>query len=227
VHTDRVADFLKFYPEIDRIRLIGSEWTVTQQWASVNVPWTAEYLDTSFKIHVGKEGPAVIVLSQPDDRYFRGLTGRHRHELHFRLYKVCYYARHRIESVSTANAFILSQEGEDTYLLRSMEDSGSNRACSAELTLSEGTYNVFVKITTDREDEPTYEEIIRTYRDERREKLLSIGKSFDAAHSQGRLRELEIENAKKTKREEREKEIKKLRGDREDTRNDRLREKAR
>lgn len=173
-------DFLKFYPVIDRIRLIGPEWTVTQQWTSVNVPWTVDYLDTSFKITITKAGPVVLVLSQPDPRYFKGVQGRYRYALHFRLYK----------------------DGESTYLLRSMDQSGSMRSCNAELELEPGTFQLLVKVAAERvESKKTYEETIREYRDERREKLLAVGKSFDVTHSKGKLRETEEANASRTKKE--------------------------
>ncbi|KAF2673466.1 cysteine proteinase [Microthyrium microscopicum] len=166
-------DFLKYYPVIDRIRLIGPEWTVTQQWTSVNVPWTTDYLDTGFEVTVTKAGPVVLVLSQPDTRYFKGLTGRYKYSLHFRLYK----------------------KGENIYLLRSMQQSGNMRSCNAEIDLEPGTYELLLKITAERVDNKrTPDQIIREYRDDRREKLLAIGKSFDLTHSKGKLRELEIGN---------------------------------
>jgi len=168
--------FLKFYPIIDRIRLIGPEWTIAQQWASVNVPWLSEYLDTSFTITVTRSGPVVFVLSQPDTRYFRGFDGRYRYSLHFRLYK----------------------DHEDTYLIRSMEHSGSMRSCNAETVLEPGKYEILVKVTAvrlERRSPPS--EIIREFKDQRRERLLSIGRSFDHAHSKGKLRELEYSNARR------------------------------
>jgi calpain family cysteine protease len=177
-------DFLKFYPVIDRIRLIGPEWTVTQQWTAVNVPWRVDYLDTSFKINVTKRGPVVLVLSQPDTRYFRGLQGRYKFSLHFRLYK----------------------EGEDTYLLRSMEQSGNMRSCNAETELEPGTYELLLKITAERFDEKkTPEQVIRESKYDIREKLLAVGKSFDLAHSKGKLRELEKANTTRSSRESLEK----------------------
>ena len=57
-------DLLRRYQSFDRTRLFGPEWTVTQQWTTVNVPWTADYNDTKFTITVSKDGPIVIVLSQ-------------------------------------------------------------------------------------------------------------------------------------------------------------------
>ncbi|KAK3078319.1 hypothetical protein LTS18_007808, partial [Coniosporium uncinatum] len=107
-------DFLRYYPELDRIRLFGPEWTVTQQ----------------FTFSIDKAGQTVLVLSQPDNRYFGGMRGLYRLQLHFRLYK----------------------DGQDTYLLRSMEDTGSTRACSAELDPEAVSYSILVKITAYRVD---------------------------------------------------------------------------
>ena len=57
-------DLLKKYQHFDRTRLFGNEWTITQQWTILNVPWSADYHSTKFTITVTKEGPVVIVLSQ-------------------------------------------------------------------------------------------------------------------------------------------------------------------
>lgn len=199
-------DFLKFYPEIDRIRLIGPEWTVTQQWTAMSIPWTADYLDTSFSLEVTKAGPVVLILSQPDDRYFQGLTGRFTFDLHFRLYK----------------------DGEDTYLLRSMAKSGSSRSCSAELDLEPGKYTILVKVTADRFDSGrTAEEVIRDYREARRDKLLAVGKSFDAIHEKGRLREMEETEALNERKEAGEDERRAKREERAEHRRDRVRKRAR
>jgi Calpain family cysteine protease len=197
-------DFLKFYPVIDRIRLIGPEWTITQQWTSVNVPWTVDYLDTSFKLTITKPGPVVLVLSQPDTRYFKGLTGRYKYSLHFRVYK----------------------DGEDTYLLRSMEQSGNMRSCNAETEFEPGTYELLLKITAERFDEKkTSEQIFREYKDERREKLLAVGKSFDLAHAKGKLRDLEKSNITKNSKEGLERDRRGLARSRERKRKERAREK--
>lgn len=199
-------DFLKFYPEIDRIRLIGPEWTVTQQWTAVSVPWTADYLDTSFSLEVTKAGPVVLILSQPDDRYFQGLTGRFTFDLHFRLY----------------------MDGEATYLLRSMAKSGSSRSCSAELDLEPGKYTILVKVTADRYDSGrTAEEVIRDFREARRDKLLAVGKSFDAIHEKGRLREMEETEALNERKEAKEDERKANREERAEHKRERARKRAR
>jgi len=96
----------------------------------VNVPFLMCYLDTRFTFSIDKAGQTVLVLSQPDNRYFGGMRGLYRLQLHFRLYK----------------------DRQDTYLLRSMEDKGSTRACSAELDLEAVSYSIFVKITAYRVD---------------------------------------------------------------------------
>jgi hypothetical protein len=57
-------DLLRHYQHFDRTRLFGPEWTVTQQWTSVNVPWSVDYLDTKFRIELTEDSPVVIVLSQ-------------------------------------------------------------------------------------------------------------------------------------------------------------------
>jgi len=194
-------DFLKFFPVIDRIRLIGPDWTVSQQWTSVNVPWTTDYLDTAFKFTITKPGLVVLVLSQPDTRYFKGLTGRYKYSLHFRLYK----------------------EDDNTYLLRSMEQSGNMRSCNIEAELEAGTYELLLKITAERfEDKRTPQQIIREYRDDRREKLLAVGKSFDLTHSKGKLRELEKINIINDVKEGREKTKERLAKSREYRRKERV-----
>ena len=57
-------DLLRHYQHFDRTRLFGPEWNVTQQWTSVNVPWSVDYLDTKFKFTLAKQTDVVIVLSQ-------------------------------------------------------------------------------------------------------------------------------------------------------------------
>ncbi|KAF1989635.1 cysteine proteinase, partial [Aulographum hederae CBS 113979] len=175
------TDFLKYYYEIDRIRLFGPEWTVSQQWTAVNVPLGGDYLhNTKFSLTVKKTGPVVLVLSQPDERYFSGLAGRYSFNLHFRLYK----------------------DDQETYLVRSKNDSGSSRSCNAELDLEEGKYTILVKLEASRSDSSlTAEEVILRYRQDRREKLMLVGKSYDSSHSKGRLRQLEKSNVERQKDE--------------------------
>ncbi len=57
-------DLLRNYSSFDRTRLFGSDWHITQQWTTVDVPWTADYNKTKFNITLKKRSPIVIVLSQ-------------------------------------------------------------------------------------------------------------------------------------------------------------------
>jgi len=173
-------DLLRNYQHLDRTRLFGPEWTVTHSWTSVNVPWSVDYLDTKFKIVLEKASPVVIVLSQLDDRFFRGLEGQYEFTLQFRLHK----------------------EGDDEYIVRSNVGYYMNRSVSTELDLDPGTYYVLLKITAKRySTDETPEDVIRRTCYTRREKLLSIGLSYDLAHAKGQFRELEREKLEREKGE--------------------------
>ena len=171
-------DLLRTYQHFDRTRLFGPEWTVSQQWTSVNVPWSVDYLDTKFKIHLAKGGPVVIVLSQLDDRYYQGLEGQYEFNLQFRLHK----------------------DDEEEYIVRSNGTYYMTRSVSTELDLEPGNYTVLLKIKATRiPDNPTPDEVIRMTCTKRREKLLSIGLSYDLAHAKGHFREQEEDKAKRHK----------------------------
>lgn len=55
---------MRKYQTFDRTRLFGPEWHITQQWTTIDVPWSADYSDTKFNVTLEKTGPIVIVLSQ-------------------------------------------------------------------------------------------------------------------------------------------------------------------
>jgi hypothetical protein len=137
-----------------------------------------DYLDTKFKIHLAKGGPVVIVLSQLDDRYYQGLEGQYEFHLQFRLHK----------------------DDEEDYIVRSNGTYYMKRSVSTELDLEAGNYTVLLKIKATRNSEsPTPDEVIRKTCTKRREKLLSIGLSYDIAHAKGQFREQENENAQRRK----------------------------
>ena len=180
-------DFLKEFPHINRVRLFNKDWKVAQQWTCVDVPWTVDYLDTKFEITVTERGPLVVVLSQPDNRYFYGLAGRYFYSLHFRVYK----------------------EGSDTYLFRSMHNSGNGavhtRSVSAELDdVEPGKYSVIFKVTAVRIGTTTSAEAIEKYAVDRKEKLLDVGRKFDYAQSKGNLRAFERDHERQRKLNDRE-----------------------
>ncbi len=62
-------DLLKKYQVFDRTRLFTDEWKATQQWVSLDVPWTADYHDTKFLFRLEKKATVVLVLSQVSAPY--------------------------------------------------------------------------------------------------------------------------------------------------------------
>ncbi|KAI9829173.1 MAG: hypothetical protein M1832_000196 [Thelocarpon impressellum] len=175
-------DLLRKFQHFDRTRLFRPEddWVVTQQWTSLYVPWSVDYLDTKFSIELTKPGPAVIVLSQLDDRYFKGLEGQYSFQLQFRVHK----------------------EGEEDYIVRSHGGYLMRRSVSTEITLEPGRYSVLVKAIATRDSQllPPQDVVRKTCKD-KRDKLLQIGLSYDLAHAKGQPKETEEE---KTKREAKE-----------------------
>lgn len=203
-----LKDFLKNYPDIDITHLFGPEWTISQQWISVEVPQTvsmldAEYLDTSFSLNITRQTPTVIQLARPDVRYFQGLEGLYSYELHFGVFET----------------------NKTRYLLRSIQGDISGRSCSAEIDLKPGVYDIRIKVIPHKiPNALSHMERIKSEAKGRREKLLSVGKKFDLAHSKGRLREAENFAMVRRKRRERIeiKELQKL--EREKARQERLKE---
>ncbi|OOF99049.1 hypothetical protein ASPCADRAFT_163003 [Aspergillus carbonarius ITEM 5010] len=177
-------DLLKKYQHFDRIRLFNDEWTVTQQWTTLNVPWSADYHSTKFVLDVKNPGPAIIVLSQLDDRYYKGLAGEYEFVLKFRLQK----------------------EGEDDYFVRSHGNELMCRSVNVEVDLEAGRYHVLMKVTAyrNRDKLPT-EEAVRRLAPIRRGKLLQIGLSYDLAHAKGIVQETPEEKQAREEREERRK----------------------
>jgi hypothetical protein len=168
-------DLLRHYQHFDRTRLFGPEWTISQQWTSVNVPWSVDYLDTKFKINLSKASPVVIVLQQLDERYFQGLEGQYEFSLQFRLHK----------------------DDEEEYIVRSNGAYYMKRSVSTELDLEAGNYTVLLKVKATKLPNPKPEDVIRATCATRREKLLSIGLSYDLAHAKGQFREQQKEKARR------------------------------
>ncbi|KAL2196433.1 hypothetical protein P885DRAFT_37678 [Corynascus similis CBS 632.67] len=159
-------DLLRKYQYFDRTRLFGPGWTITSAWTTLNVGWAPEYHDTKFSFTLAKSGPVVLVLSQLDDRYFRGLEGEYVFGLGFRVHKA----------------------GQDDYLVRSHTTYSMNRSCNVELDLDAGEYTVLVRIDAERVGGVLpAEEVVRLNAKERREKLLRIGLAYDLAHSKARV----------------------------------------
>ncbi|PCH00265.1 Peptidase C2, calpain family [Penicillium occitanis (nom. inval.)] len=175
-------DLLKKYQHFDRTRLFGPEWTLTQQWMSLNVPWSADYAHEKFVIEISRTSPVVVVLSQLDTRYFRGLEGEYDFTLQFRLQK----------------------EGEEDYIVRSSTNYMMSRSVNTDITLDAGRYCVLVKVTAyRRKNADSPEDVVRLTASRRREKLVQIGLSYDLAHTKGLTLETEAEKKEREEREER------------------------
>ena len=162
-----LSDLLSKYKYIDRTRIFGPEWHVSQQWMSVQVPWsTLDYQTNYFSIDVPEDTEAVIVLSQLDDRYFKGLQGKYNFTLQFRIQK--------------------DSCDEEEYIARSKLNYELVRSANVEVHLAKGTYSVLVKVeavSTGRDD---VEKVIRN-NIHRRDKITQIGKLYDLAHQKGQL----------------------------------------
>jgi len=176
-------DFLRKYQTFHRTRLFTDEWKVTQQWATLKVPWTVDYHDTKFTFTISKPASVVVVLTQLDTRYFKGLEGQYIFDLAFRLHKA----------------------GEEDYIVRSHANYCMRRSVSAELDLDEvGEYSVLIKITAQRDFTALpVETVIRENAKERRDKLVRIGLAYDLAHAKGQVEETEGEKKSREKAEAR------------------------
>ena len=182
-------DLLKKYQHFDRTRIFGPEWSVGQCWTSVDVAWAEEYHSTKFQIILREKAKVVIVLSQLDDNYFKGLEGMHKFELQFRL--------------EDAN-----MEDPDDYIVRANENYAMTRSVSTDIELEAGTYIVLMKITATKDPgQTTVEETLPGYAQHKREKLLQMGLSYDLAHAKGvyvESREEKIERKAKARAERKE-----------------------
>lgn len=166
-------DLLRKYQHFDRTRLFmdNPDWRITQKWISVDVPWKAEF-EQKFRIVLKKESPVVLVLSQLDDRYFKGLQGQYNFRLQFRLHEV-------------------DSPGENEYIVRSHGNYLMDRSVVTELkSLPAGTYSVFIMVIADRDTcAPSVEEVVKAQCRLRadNEKLAQVGMAYDLAHSKGAL----------------------------------------
>ncbi|KAI4276858.1 MAG: hypothetical protein LQ337_002205 [Flavoplaca oasis] len=177
-------DLLKRFQHIDRTQLFGSDWSVTQRWTSAEIPWSIQYLATSFRVTISKPSRVVIVLCQLDDRYFQGLDGQYTYSLHFR--------------VSKADGKGFIAENKPSYFQR--------RSATTELVLEAGQYSVMVKIIATRyESLPTPEDIVIRNCKTRPKKLQAIGRSYDIAHAKGGLKESGLEREERLRKQRREK----------------------
>lgn len=161
-------DLLRKYTHFDRTRLfLDPDWRCCQRWIGVNVPWKAEYHE-KFHIRLTKDSPLVLVLSQLDGRYFKGLHGQYAFRIHFRLHRQ-------------------DMPGAEDYVVRSHGNYFMKRSVAVEVPdLPAGSYVVYLKVTGQREgDVPSVEEVVERERKARQEnhKFLNVALAHDLAHS--------------------------------------------
>ena len=158
-------DFLNHFKHVDRTRIFDESWFTAQRWASMQVPFNnLDYQQTKFVIDVPEDTDTVIVLSQLDERYFRGFEGPYSFRLQFR---------------------ISMADNEDEYIARSRPNYELRRSTNVELFLSKGKYTVLVKIEAQDWGRPTAEQVIKDNLPYRKEKIMTIGRLYDLAHQKG------------------------------------------
>lgn len=159
-------DFLRNYKYLDRTRIFDPEWYTVQKWATVQVPFsTVDYQRTKFIIELTEDSETVIVLSQLDDRYFRGFRGQYTFRLQFRVSK---------------------NHDESDYITRSRQTYDLRRSNNVELYLEKGKYTVFVKVEAFFDSSrPTIEQVIRASLPYRKDKVTTLGRLYDLAHRKG------------------------------------------
>ncbi|KAL1607946.1 hypothetical protein SLS60_002885 [Paraconiothyrium brasiliense] len=170
-------DLCKRFDLLDRTRLFDNEWTVVQSWTSVSVAWVTGYLNIKFVVEIKKAGPTVFVLSQLDERYFRGLEGKYSFDLHF----------------------VLQEEGAPSgdHIVRARGAWFGNRSVSAEVTLQPGKYEIVPKVVAKRYSEvPDVYEVVTKVADRNPQKLRQIGMNYDIANAKG-IVQLSTEDKKK------------------------------
>ncbi|GKU17013.1 unnamed protein product [Fusarium langsethiae] len=161
-------DLIRKYSHFDRTRLFRDrDWRCCQRWIGVDVPWKAAYHE-KFHIKVTQDTPLVLVLSQLDGRYFKGLHGQYSFRIHFRLH---------YEDSPNAEDYIVRSHG--NYLME--------RSVSVELPdLPAGNYVVYLKVTGERDSNAqSVEQVVKREAAQRveNEKLAQVGYAYDLAHS--------------------------------------------
>lgn len=166
----RYEDLLRKFQHFDRTRLFRDpDWRCSQRWIGVEVPWKPQY-NEKFHFTLTKESPLVLVLSQLDNRYYKGLHGQYSFRLHFRIHE---------QGKPDAEDYIVRSHG--NYLM--------DRSVSIELPCMEpGKYSVFVSVVGERDTEiSTVEEVVKRECKKRQDhdKLASAGYAYDLAHAKG------------------------------------------
>lgn len=161
-------DLIRKYTQFERTRLFRSEdWRCCKRWIGVDVPWKPEYHE-KFHIKLTQDSPLVIVLSQLDKRYFKGLHGQYKFRLHFRVHDQ-------------------SRPQAEDYIVRSHGNYLTDRSVSVDLPdMPKGNYVIYLKVTGERDTSlRSVEEVVKRECQTRteNEKLAQVGYAYDLAHS--------------------------------------------
>ncbi|KAK4234469.1 calpain-D, partial [Achaetomium macrosporum] len=175
-------DLLRKYQHFDRTRLFRDpDWRCCQRWIGVDVPWKPVYHEM-FHIKLTRETPLVIVLSQLDNRYFKGLHGQYSFRLQFRIHEQ-------------------DRPDPEDYIVRSHGNYLMDRSVSIELpSMLPGTYSVFVSVAGERNtDVPSIEDVVKRECKGRteNEKLAQVGYAYDLAHSKAAAHLEAVKKARK------------------------------
>ncbi|KAK2002378.1 calpain family cysteine protease [Colletotrichum falcatum] len=181
-------DFLRKYQHIDRTRLFRDPaWRCSQRWIGVDVPWKSQF-NEKFQIKLTKDGPLCLVLSQLDNRYFKGLQGQYTFRIHFRIHE-------------------RGRPGAEDYIVRSHGNYLMDRSVSIELPdMPAGEYSIFMSVTGERDTGlPSVEDVVKRECRKRVEnhKLVQVGSAYDLAHSKGTAHLEEVARLRKVKEQQR------------------------
>ncbi|KAK1676245.1 calpain family cysteine protease [Colletotrichum godetiae] len=181
-------DFLRKFQHIDRTRLFRDPaWRCAQRWIGVEVPWKSQF-NEKFQVKLSKDGPLVLVLTQLDTRYFKGLQGQYSFRIHFRIHE-------------------RDRPGAEDYIVRSHGNYLMDRSVSIELPdMPAGEYSIFMSVTGERDTRiSSVEDVVKRECKKRVEndKLAQIGAAYDLAHSKGTAHLQEVARLRKMKEQQR------------------------
>jgi hypothetical protein len=171
-------DLLRNYPFLHRTRIFNASWTVAQLWTNFTVPiLSSDTYESVFKFTLSKAATTAIVLSQLDDRYFKGLSGLYDYRLCFRLHRF----------------------GEDICLHRCHPRHECDRSINLEVELEAGVYEVRLKVVSVLDKTRSkVEDVIKVNWKDSRKKLLQTCRSYDLAHARAiQPQKIEQHNAKR------------------------------
>lgn len=181
-------DMLETFGFLHRTRLFDdASWTVVQQWTSLPVGWVVGYSGTHFVVNITEPGLVVVVLSQLDTRYYRGLRGQYDFTLHF----------------------VLQSPGGMPLSIVHTPNANETRSISCEVMLPvAGRYIVRPQVKAKRDKLRLSEAaVVKLTINENPDKLRQVGQQYDAAHAKG----VDVDDEDKKLEERRARKVQKVR----------------